>query len=505
MTRLDRTDTMNHRGGAKAAVGLTEIGAVVVLAVAPQSPREPSRADGAILRLEVALVTHLARGPSRLPILLALVGVILLAAGARGAGREVVVLPTTGIVDEGMARYLADGIAGAERDGAAAVVIKLNTPGGSLFATNDIVGTLLEAKVPIIVWVAPAGGFAASAGTFITLAANIAVMAPGTSIGAASPVTGQGQDITGTEGAKVLNDAIAKITAIAEARHRNVDWAVSAVRDAKSSAVSEAVKVGAVDGMAATLAEVLAFANGRQVEVAGQTITLDLTGASPIELAMNPFESFIRLLSDPTIAFLLLSAGSAGLIAELWNPNFVTGILGGLAIILAFIGLGALPLNVGGLLLIVLAMVLFGLEVTVTSHGLLGFGGLVCFALGASALFTEPGDPFAPVARVAPAVIVTTTTTAAIFLALVVWAALRSRGMASPSGIVGSSASLPPGSVGVVRRPVEPLGSIHAAGEEWSARSADGRPLERGVKVRVVSTVGLTLLVEPDPSSSSES
>ena len=194
------------------------------------------------------MTRHLARRPSRQSVLLALFGLVLLAAGARGAGREVVVLPTTGIVDQVMARYLADGIARAERDDAAAVVIKLNTPGGDLFSTNDIVGTLLEAKVPVIVWVAPAGGFAASAGTFITLASNIALMAPGTSIGAASPVGGQGEDITGTEGDKVRNDAIAKITSIAEARHRNVDWAVSAVRDARSSPVSEAVKLGVVDG-----------------------------------------------------------------------------------------------------------------------------------------------------------------------------------------------------------------------------------------------------------------
>jgi membrane-bound serine protease (ClpP class) len=253
--------------------------------------------------------------------------------------------------------------------------------------------------------------------------------------------------------------------------------------------------------MASTLEEVLAFANGRQVEVAGQTMTLDLTDASPVEVGMNPFQQFIRLLSDPTIAFLLFSAGSAGIIAELWSPNFVTGILGALALILAFIGLGALPLNVGGLLLILLAMVLFGLEVTVTSHGLLGVGGLVCFALGASALFTEPGDPFEPVVRVAPIVIVVTTATAAAFLALVVWAAVRSRTMLSPSGVVGSAATLPPGSMGIVRRPLEPLGSIHAAGEEWSARSVDGRPLERGAQVRVVSTDGLTLLVEPSPPS----
>ncbi|MBI3749388.1 MAG: nodulation protein NfeD [Chloroflexi bacterium] len=447
------------------------------------------------------MTRHLARRPSRQSVVLALFGLLLLATGTRGAGREVVVLPTTGIVDQVMARYLADGIARAEREDAAAVVIKLDTPGGDLFSTNDIVGTLLEAKVPVIVWVAPAGGFAASAGTFITLASNIALMAPGTSIGAASPVGGQGETITGTEGDKIRNDAIAKITSIAEARHRNVDWAVSAVRDARSSPVSEAVRLGVVDGMASTLEEVLAFANGRRVEVAGQTVTLDLTDASPVEVGMNPFQQFIRLLSDPTIAFLLFSAGSAGIIAELWSPNFVTGILGALALILAFIGLGALPLNVGGLLLILLAMVLFGLEVTVTSHGLLGVGGLVSFALGASALFTEPGDPFEPVVRVAPVVIVVTTATAAAFLALVVWAAVRSRTMRSPSGVVGSAAALPAGSVGIVRRPLEPLGSIHVAGEEWSARSVDGRPLERGVQVRVVSTDGLTLLVEPAPPS----
>jgi membrane-bound serine protease (ClpP class) len=443
------------------------------------------------------------RTAPRLAITVAALGWLLAIGGMRAATREIVVLPTTGIVDEGMARYLEDGISRATQDGAAAVIIKLNTPGGSLFATNDIVGTLLEAKVPVIVWVAPAGGFAASAGTFITLSANIALMAPGTSIGAASPVTGEGSDVTGTEGRKVMNDAISKITAIAQARHRNVEWAVSTVKDARSSPVSEAVSVGAVDGMASSLEEVIAFSNGREVEVGGQTIKLDLTGATTEERAMNPFLAFIRLLSDPTIAFLLLSTGSAGLLAELWSPNFVTGILGGLAIILAFIGLGALPLNVGGLILIVFAMVLFGLELTVTSHGLLGFGGVVCFALGASALFSGPIDPFEPAVRVAQPVIITVTLTAAIFMALIVWAALRTRGMPAPVGMAGSASAVPPGSPGIVRAPLEPVGSIYAGGEEWTARSANDEPIQRGASVRVVAREGLTLLVEPDASSSS--
>jgi membrane-bound serine protease (ClpP class) len=428
-------------------------------------------------------------------------GALALATSALAAGEpQVVVLPTTGIVDQGMAQYLHDGIARAERDGAAAVVIKLNTPGGFLTSTNDIVGYLLEADVPVIVWVAPAGGFAASAGTFITLASNIALMAPGTSIGAASPVGGQGEDIGGTIGQKVKNDAIAKITAIAEERGRNVDWAISTVKDAKSSPASEAVAVGAVDGIASRIEDVIAFANGKTVQVRGEEVTLDLDGAVPVEVAMSPFISFLRLLSDPTIAFLLFSLGSAGLLAELYNPNFVTGILGGLALILAFIGLGALPLNVAGLILIIFGLVLIGLELTVTSHGLLGFGGVVCIALGASALFTEPGDPFAPVIRVAPALIATVAITGGLFVALITTVAVRTRRMDSPGGLVGPPVTS--GSLGIVKKPLDPLGSAFIGGEEWTARSADDRPIERGTPVKVVAVDGLTVLVEPDPNPS---
>jgi membrane-bound serine protease (ClpP class) len=432
--------------------------------------------------------------------LLVVLGWLLFASGARGASPEVVVLPTTGIVDSSMAKYLDDSIGQAASKGAAAVVIKLNTPGGDLLSTNAIVGTLLEAKIPVIVWVAPSGGFAASAGTFITLAANIAVMAPGTSIGAASPISGDGTDIGGTLGEKVKNDAIAKITSIANARNRNVEWAVSTVRDARSSPAEEAVKLGAVDGIASTLDEVLAFADGKSVKVAGQSepVTLDLAGATVTEQGMNPFLALIRLLSDPTIALLLFSTGSAGLIAELWSPNFVTGILGALAILLALIGLGTLPLNVGGLLLIAFGVLLFGLELTVTSHGLLGVGGLICFALGASALFTGPTDPFEPLVRVAAPTIAVIVATAGVFLALIVFGALSSRRIGNGVPLGG----LTLGTLGQVRSPLSPIGSVIAAGEEWSARSADGRPLDRGTPIRVIKVEGLTLTVEPDASSS---
>ncbi len=436
----------------------------------------------------------------RISLTIMALGWLLFASGARGAGPEVVVLPTTGIVDSTMAKYLADSVAAAEQRHVAAVIIKLNTPGGDLLSTNAIVGTILEAKVPVIVWVAPAGGFAASAGTFITLAANIAVMAPGTSIGAASPISGDGTDIPGTLGEKVKNDAIAKITSIATARHRSVEWAVSTVRDARSSPAEEAVALGAVDGIAASLDDVLAIASGRTVDVSGTPTTLDLTGATTSELAINPFLAIIRILSDPTIALLLFSTGSIGLLAELYSPNFVTGILGGMMILLGLIGLGTLPLNVGGLLLIVFGLVLFGLELTVTSHGLLGVGGLISFALGASALFSGPVDPFEPLARVAPLTIAAMTGTGAAFLALIVFGLVRSRRIGN--GPLGSGVNIALGALGQVRSPLSPLGSVMAGGEEWSARSANGRPLERGTNVRVVNVEGLTLTVEPDASSS---
>jgi membrane-bound serine protease (ClpP class) len=450
---------------------------------------------------------HLARVLFVVPLLAGVVGLALSAGLVRGAGHHVVVLPATGVVDNVLAGYLGDGIARAERDGAAAVIIQLNTPGGSIESTLTIVSALLESDVPTIVWVAPQGGRAASAGTFITLAAHVALMAPGTNIGAASPVGGGGEDIEGTLGDKVLNDTLAKMRAIAEERGRNVEWAVATVEDAISSSASEAVAVGAVDGIAATLDDVLAFAHGREITIGGRTVVLDLAGASVNELEMNPFQSFLHLLSDPNIAFILFTIGFYGLLFELQNPNFVTGILGALAIILAFVGFGSLPLNVAGLLLIGFAIVLFVLEFTVASHGLLTVAGLVCFALGASALYTEPGGPTAPDVTVATPLIAVMTITTAVFMALAVWTVVRTRRRLPalalrPFGAGGSSIVIA-GTNGEVRLPLTPVGSVFAAGEEWSARSADGLSLERGTPVRVVREEGLTLVVESvDPSGS---
>jgi membrane-bound serine protease (ClpP class) len=431
----------------------------------------------------------------RVALLATLVGWILAAGAARAADHDVVVMPATGVVDNVLAGYLEEGIAAAAQDGADAVVIALNTPGGSLDSTQRIVSSFLDAPLPVIVWVSPAGGRAASAGTFITLASHVALMAPGTNIGAASPVGGSGEDITGTLGEKVRNDAIANITSIAEARKRNVDWAVQTVRDARSSPASEAAAIGAVDGLAGSIDEVLQAASGRTVQVRGTAVVLQLENATIRDAGMNPFQAFLHLLSDPNIAFILFTLGFYGLFFELQNPNFVTGILGALALILAFVGFGSLPLNVAGLLLVGLAVVLFFLELSVTSHGLLAIGGIICFALGASALYTTPGDPFEPIVRIGPPLLLVMTTTTAAFMVLIVVAATRARRTGIGPGLVG--APLDASEIGVVRRPLDPLGSVFLAGEEWSARSLDDLPIERGTAVRVLRHEGLTLVVAP--------
>ncbi len=443
---------------------------------------------------------HLIRGFFAFSFVLGLIGMFgsgPAEASPAPAGSRVFVLPTTGIVDNVMAGYIAEGIARAERDGASAVVIKLNTPGGSLESTNDIVGSILEADVPVIVWVAPAGGRAASAGTFITLASHVAFMAPGTSIGAASPITSTGEDVPETLRDKVFNDTAAKIKSIAQERGRNVEWAESAVRDAVSATPDEAVELDVVDGVAASIDEVLAGADGRSVEVGGATVVLALGGVAVDELSMNPFQAFLHLLADPNIAALLFSVGSLGLVYELISPNFVTGILGALMIILAFIGFGSLPLNVGGLLLMGLGILLFVLEVTVISHGLLTVGGLVCFALGLSALYTEPGLPGAPDVSVAFPLIVAMTVTIAAFMALALFTVLRYRrtrlALAAGYG-AGGDPSVPIGTAGEVRMAIDPVGSVYAVGEEWTARSPDG-PLPRGTPVIVEGQEGLTLIV----------
>ncbi len=455
-----------------------------------------TRTTGAIL--DVGPMPYRARRlPVRVARMLVVLGLLSIGAAglARGASNEVPVLTATGVVDNVMATYLEQGVADAAANGAPAVIVELNTPGGSLDATQGITSAFLTAKVPVIVWVTPSGGRAASAGTFITLSAHLSYMAPGTNIGAASPVGSNGEDIPGTLGQKVKNDAIANISSIAETRGRPVDWAVSTVDKAASYTASEAVAAGAVDGIAASLDELLTQANGKVVKINGVETTVATAGATTVDTSMNPFQSFLHLLSDPNVAFVLFTVGVYGLIFEVMNPNFVTGILGAIAIILAFIGFGSLPLNVAGLLLLGLGVILFALEAHVVSHGLLTAGGIVCFLLGASALYTVPGDPTEPVVGVATPIILTVTITMSVLFGLIAIMAARTRAMRPPAGTVG--VPVPLGTTGVVQAPLLPRGTVYLGGETWSARTPSEASLDRTTPVRLVGFDGLTAIVEP--------
>jgi membrane-bound serine protease (ClpP class) len=428
-------------------------------------------------------------------------GTVLMLAGSPARAAEetprVAVLPTSGIVDAIMAGYLEDGIAKAQRDGANAVVITLDTPGGDLSQTRRIVKSLLAAPLPVIVWVSPSGAHAASAGTFITLAGNVALMAPGTNIGAASPVTGSGEDIPETMERKVIEDTTALMRSITSARGRNAEWAESTITKAEAATAEEALDLGVIDGIASTMDEALEMADGRTVTIAGEEVAIETAGAETYELGMNPFQSFLHLLSDPNIAFILITIGFYGLLYEVISPNFVTGILGAIAIVLAFIGFGSLPLNVAGLLLIALGVVMFVLEFHVISHGLLTVAGIVCFALGASALYTEPGSPTAPDIRVDPRLIFVLTGLTAAYMAFVLLIVVRWRRRQQLMGATSTALVLADGATGSVRSMLAPTGVVYAAGEEWSARSSDERPLAAGTPVRVIGQDGLTLIVEP--------
>ncbi|MCJ7712813.1 MAG: hypothetical protein MUQ32_18505, partial [Chloroflexi bacterium] len=265
---------------------------------------------------------------------------------------------------------------------------------------------------------------------------------------------------------------------------------------ARSYTATEAVAAGAVDGIAETLDQVLAAADGQEVTVAGGTaVTLDLADATVVEAPMGPLLGFLHLLSDPNIAFLLFLLGVLGLATELVSANLVTGILGAFALLLAFIGFGSLPLNVAGLLLLAFGFVLFVLESQIVSHGLLALGGIVCLALGAAALYTAPMTPTAPLVAVAPPVILVATATIGGLMGLIVVAAIRTRRMRATTGTLG--AAVPVGSEGIVQSPLAPGGTVHLAGETWSARTTDEAQLPRDTPVRLVAFDGLTAIVEP--------
>ena len=418
---------------------------------------------------------------------LLVVGLAMSCAGSIDERDAVHVLTADAEVNPVLERYIDRGIDEAERTDARAVVIKLDTPGGLVSSMENIVKRIQSSRVPVIVYVSPSGGKAASAGTFITMSAHVAAMAPGTRIGAAHPVGAGGADIDGDIGDKIENDAAAFARAIAEERGRNADWAEDAVRDSVSAPASEAVEKGIVDFAADDIDDLLRQSEGRSVDVAGREVTLGgLVEAERVANDMTFIERVLLVLSDPNIAFLLLSLGGLGLLIELFNPGlFAPGVFGIIALILAFFVLGTLPVNWAGVALIALAFALFAAEIFVTGFGALGIGGAIALIAGGMLLTTSDNPEF----QVSRWLVVATGVLTAVFFFTVATAIIRTRRMPSSSGteaMIGARAT--------VRAALDPSGFVWVNGERWHAVAEEGS-VDIGESVTITSVQGLTLRV----------
>jgi membrane-bound serine protease (ClpP class) len=405
---------------------------------------------------------------------------------AIGAANYVDVYPVEGIISPVVVEYMLEGIERAQQENATLVIFQLDTPGGLVDSTRLIVKAMLNATVPIVVYVAPSGARAASAGTFIALAAHVAAMAPGTNIGAAHPVSGEGKDIEGDMRKKAENDLAAFARSIAEKRGRNAEWAEAAVRESVSITESEALAKQVIELMAEDISTLLAKLDGRKVALPGGETTLHTANAMVRWRQMNWRQQILAVLSHPQFALMLLSLGSLGLLIELYNPGLIfPGVIGAISLLLAFYSLQTLPVNYAGLLLIGLAFLLFILEIKITSFGLLTIGGVLSMLLGSLMLIDSPEEYL----RIPlPAILVVVGTTSAVFT-FIIGAAMRSVGRQPVSGMEGIL-----GETGIAKQRLDPLGTVFVQGTLWTARST--APIEVGEAVRVIGVEGLKLTVE---------
>ncbi|MFZ4621755.1 MAG: NfeD family protein [Bacteroidota bacterium] len=408
--------------------------------------------------------------------------------GSLFASQPIHVLTVNGSINPTTYDYLKHGIEYAQSSNTQAVIIELNTPGGLLQATRDIVTEFLNAKIPIIVSVSPKGSRAASAGVFITMAAHIAVMAPGTNIGAAHPVSSQGEMDSVMSG-KVTNDAAAFIRSISEKRNRNVEWAEDAVRKSVSITETEALKNNVIDFIASDRAAVLDSLDGRMVIIDSDTLTLSTKNAVIEDHSMNWQFEMLNLLSDPNISYILFLIGIYGIFFELYNPGSIfPGIAGAIAMILALYSMQTLPLNYAGLALIVVGIILFLLEIKITSYGLLSIGGAISLFFGSIMLYQN--DQPLEFVEVSLSVIIPLVISTALFFAFVVGAGLKAQKRKVETGEQGMI-----GAEGVAVAVLNPTGQVRVQGEIWNAESIDGK-IAKDSKIIVTEIHGLLLKVK---------
>jgi membrane-bound serine protease (ClpP class) len=419
-------------------------------------------------------------------------GGLALGGAAPAAPRRVVVLNLDRMVHQVSADYVIRGIRQANETQADAVLLELNTPGGLSNSMREIIQAILDSRVPVITYVAPSGGGAASAGFFILLAGDAAVMAPGTTTGAAHPVVIGGIEIGKTMETKIENDAAAYIRSLADKRGRNSKLAEEGVRQSRSFTEKEALDGNLIDAIVATPEEILTKLDGKTVKrVNDTTVTLHLAGATLDPVPMGRRERLFAWIADPNIAFLLGALGLACLYLEFTHPGLIApGVVGAVALILALYAFNLLPINILGVLLILLAIGLFILEANVTSHGVLAAGGVVAMVIGALILVDSPW----PEARIRLSTALSVTLPLAAVVIILMRFALVAQRRKAVTGEAGMIDAL-----GVARTDLDPEGKVMVRGEIWDAR-AQGKIL-KGTRVRVRGFDGLTLLVETKSDS----
>ncbi|MBW7887091.1 MAG: nodulation protein NfeD [Bacteroidetes bacterium] len=417
-----------------------------------------------------------------------LLSLIIFSTAASASNNSIHLLKINGSINPTTYDYLKKGIQRAEQSEARAVIIELNTPGGLLQSTRDIVTEFLNAKVPVVVYVSPAGSRAASAGVFITLAANFAVMAPGTNIGAAHPVSTQGEMDSVMSG-KVTNDAAAFIRTISEKRQRNIAWAENAVRNSVSITETEALKEHVIDFIAPSLNALLDSLDGKKVIIENDTLTLATKNVTVENKEMGWQHKLLDTLSDPNISYILFLIGIYGLFFELYNPGSIfPGVAGAISIILALYSMQTLSINYAGLALIVVGIILFILEIKITSYGLLSIGGVISLFFGSIMLFQSEGD--IEFVRVSLSVVIPLVIGTALFFFFVIGAGVRAQ---SRKVTTGESAII--GSEALTLTKLNPKGKVQLQGETWSAESLSG-DIEKNVNVIVTEIQGLLLKVK---------
>jgi len=393
-----------------------------------------------------------------------------------------------GAISPATSMYVLRLLEEAEAGDAGTVVLELETPGGLETAMREICQAFLAAPVPVVVYVHPTGARAASAGVFITMAAHVAAMTPGTNIGSAHPVAVGGQ-MDSTMSEKVTNDSAAFARSIAGERNRNAAWAEAAVRESISATAEEALDLQVIDLLADSLPDLLEQLDGTVVTLAGEERVLATLEAAVETIEPTFREKLLAHLADPNIAYILMLLGMYGLIFELQNPGAIfPGVVGAISLVLAFMSFQTLPVNTAGLALIILAVILFLLEIKITSYGLLSIGGVISMLLGSLMLF----DTVEPAMRLSLGVIIFAVLITALFFAVAVGLGLRAQKKRVVTGAEGLI-----GELGRAHTALDPDGTVAVHGEFWKATSLEGSAIEAGTPIEVMQVAGLQLLVQP--------